>query len=146
MEYKLRKLKATDAFLIIKLINKFGIMEFKKCFNANEIAKLAENKEGLSKEELTEKVGFNIILSCCAVIFENIGKCENEVFEFLSAVSNLNRKQVECLSLAELAQMIIEIFQKDEFKDFYKVVSGLLKQEKSASWIWFIRDIPTPWN
>lgn len=29
MEYKLRKLKATDAFLIIKLINKFGIMEFK---------------------------------------------------------------------------------------------------------------------
>ena len=124
MEYKLRKLKATDAFLIIKLINKFGIMEFKKCFNANEIAKLAENKEGLSKEELTEKVGFNIILSCCAVIFENIG---NEVFEFLSAVSNLIRKQVECLSLAELAQMIIEIFQKDEFKDFYKVVSGLLK-------------------
>lgn len=127
MEYELRKLKATDAFLIIKLINKFGIMEFKKCFNANEIAKLAENKEVLSKEELTEKVGFNIILSCCAVIFENIGKCENEVFEFLSAVSNLNRKQVECLSLAELAQMIIEIFQKDEFKDFYKVVSGLLK-------------------
>lgn len=127
MEYELRKLKATDAFLIIKLINKFGIMEFKKCFNANEIAKLAENKEGLSKEELTEKVGFNIILSCCAVIFENIVKCENEVFEFLSAVSNLNRKQVECLSLAELAQMIIEIFQKDEFKDFYKVVSGLLK-------------------
>ena len=102
-------------------------MEFKKCFNANEIAKLAENKEGLSKEELTEKVGFNIILSCVSVIFENIGKCENEVFEFLSAVSNLNRKQVECLSLAELAQMIIEIFQKDEFKDFYKVVSGLLK-------------------
>lgn len=45
----------------------------------------------------------------------------------MSAVSNLNRKQVECLSLAELAQMIIEIFQKDEFKDFYKVVSGLLK-------------------
>lgn len=127
MEYKLRKLKATDAFLIIKLINKFGIMEFKKCFNANEIAKLTENKEGLSKEELTEKVGFNIILSCCAVIFENIEKCKNEVFEFLSAVSNLNRKQVECLSLAELAQMIIEIFQKDEFKDFYKVVSGLLK-------------------
>lgn len=127
MEYKLRKLKATDAFLIIKLINKFGIMEFKKCFNANEIAKLAENKEGLSKEELTEKVGFNIILSCVSVIFENIGKCENEVFGFLSAVSNLNRKQVECLSLAELAQMIIEIFQKDEFKDFYKVVSGLLK-------------------
>lgn len=127
MEYKLRKLKATDAFLIIKLINKFGIMEFKKCFNANEIAKLAENKEGLSKEELTEKVGFNIILSCCAVIFENIEKCENEVFEFLASVSNLNRKQVECLSLAELAQMIIEIFQKDEFKDFYKVVSGLLK-------------------
>lgn len=127
MEYKLRKLKATDAFLIIKLINKFGIMEFKKCFNANEIAKLAENKEGLSKEELTEKVGFNIILSCVFVIFENIDKCENEVFEFLSAVSNLNRKQVECLSLAELAQMIIEIFQKDEFKDFYKVVSGLLK-------------------
>lgn len=127
MEYKLRKLKATDAFLIIKLINKFGIMEFKKCFNANEIAKLAENKEGLSKEELTEKVGFNIILSCVSVIFENIGKCENEFFEFLSAVSNLNRKQVECLSLAELAQMIIEIFQKDEFKDFYKVVSGLLK-------------------
>ena len=93
MEYKLRKLKATDAFLIIKLINKFGIMEFKKCFNANEIAKLAENKEGLSKEELTEKVGFNIILSCCAVIFENTGKCENEVFEFLSAVSNLNRNK-----------------------------------------------------
>lgn len=127
MEYKLRKLKATDAFLIIKLINKFGIIEFKKCFNANDIAKLAENKEGLSKEELTEKVGFNIILSCISVIFENIDKCENEVFEFLSAVSNLNRKQVECLSLAELAQMIIEIFQKDEFKDFYKVVSGLLK-------------------
>ena len=79
MEYELRKLKATDAFLIIKLINKFGIMEFKKCFNANEIAKLAENKEGLSKEELTEKsVSISFFLAC-AVIFENIGKCENEV-------------------------------------------------------------------
>ncbi len=122
MEYELRKLKATDAFLIIKLINKFGIMEFKKCFNANEIAKLAENKEGLSKEELTEKVGFNIILSSLRSYF--LKTLENVKMRFLNScqfVSNLNRTQVECLSLAELAQMIIEIFQKMNSKIFTRL-------------------------
>ena len=97
-------------------------MEFKKCFNANEIAKLAENKEGLSKEELTEKVGFNIILSSLRSYF--LKTLENVKMRFLNScqfVSNLNRTQVECLSLAELAQMIIEIFQKMNSKIFTRL-------------------------
>ena len=126
MSYELRKLTSKDIFPIVKLISKFGVNEFKKCFDPENVKGIL-NEKGEISGEITEYVGMSIVFDVAAIVMSNISKCENEIYDFLSSVSNLDRKQIEELSPAEFAQMIIDIIQKEEFADFYGVVSKLLK-------------------
>jgi len=126
MSYELRKLTSKDIFPMVKLISKFGINEFKKCFDPANVKGLL-NEKGEINGEITDYVGMSIAFDIAAIVMSNLGKCEDEIYDFLSSLSNLKRKQIEELSPAEFAQMIIDIIQKDEFKDFFGVVSKLLK-------------------
>ena len=61
------------------------------------------------------------------VVLTNMNKCENEIYQLLSNVSNLSVKEVETLDAVIFLEMIIDFVKKDEFKDFFKVVSRLSK-------------------
>lgn len=127
MAYELRKLTSKDIFPMIRLIKKFGIAEFKKCFDPKTIASFAKSKNGATEEELESAVGMNIILEIAEIVIGNLGNCENEIFDFFASISNLKRKDIEKLPMDEFMQMIIDFAHKEEFEDFFKVVSTLLK-------------------
>ena len=61
------------------------------------------------------------------IVIQNITECENEIYDFLSQISNLNKKKIEDMPMNEFFEMIIDVIQKDEFKDFFTLVSRFLK-------------------
>lgn len=127
MEYELRKLTSKDIFPMVKLISKFGIDEFKKCLDPKIIKDLVDETGGIKGDQLTSIVGMNIVFDIASIVMTNLGKCENEIYDFLASVSNLKRKEIEKMSPAEFAQIIVDFIQKEEFKDFFGVVSKLVK-------------------
>ena len=128
-KYVFRELKSTDVFPMLKLLNKIGVKEFKGCIESPDV-KAAINKAvdgGMSGDELANAVGINVIMEIAGVIFENIPKCEEDIYTLLSGVSNLSKEEVKELKMAEFFEMIIDFIRVDGFKDFIKVVSGFLK-------------------
>ena len=130
--YTFRTLGGEDVFLMFKIIGKIGVKEFNACFENDGIkhmvAAMMGEKMAKAEEESSVSVTYiSVILEVADVIFRNLPKCENEVFQILSQTSNLNVAQVKKLSLADFTEMVIDFIKKEEFKDFIKVVSRLFK-------------------
>lgn len=149
--YVLNKLEAPVIFSMCKIIRGIGIKEFKTLFGGEgafkniinmskaESAKKAngksdkENANGKSDKENANpdldviEIGAGIVLNVVGVVLENLPKCENDIYKFLSMVSNLSEKEVKSLSMADFTQMIIDVIKKEDFADFIKVVFTLFK-------------------
>ena len=130
-KYTLRALKASDFFLVTRILSKIGVKEFNACFENDGIKHLVAGMMGekaLQADEASVSVTYiSVILEVADVLFNNIAKCENEVFQMLSQTSNLTVAQVKKLPLAQFTEMVIDFIKKEEFRDFIKVVSRLFK-------------------
>jgi hypothetical protein len=124
--YTFRKFNSTDVFPMFQILGKIGINEFTKCFEKDGIKELIASFNG-ENEGIDSIVGMSVILEAVNVILGNLPKCENEIYDVLSRTSNLNKIEVKNLDLAVFTEMIIDFVQKDDFKDFFKVVSRLFK-------------------
>ena len=137
--YKLRDLCSDDIFPMLTIIRKIGIKEFKECFNKETIEKIVElfmnnakpEKEGENAQENTLVVaGISMlptVFDIAEVLLNNIPKCENDVYKFLANVSDLSVDKIKKLKMADFMGMIVDVIKKDDFKDFFKVVSELFK-------------------
>lgn len=135
--YEFRKLGAEDIFPMFSIINKIGIMEFKDFFEGGKLKEMtsaffktdAEDEEG--KDATNDKdvtaFGISIFIEIANIILKNLPKCEDDIFNLLSQTSNLSVEDVRKLGLGDFAEMIIDFVKKEEFKDFFKVVSKLFK-------------------
>lgn len=121
MEYELRTLCSKDIFPMFKIISAIGVREFKECFSSDDVKKAASENPDYAA------VGMGIFIDIAGIVMSNVPKCENEIYTFLTNISNLTRKQIEEMSISDFAQMIIDVIQKPEFKDFIGVVSKLFK-------------------
>lgn len=130
--YTFRPLGGGDVFLMFRIIGKIGVKEFNACFEHDGIKHLvaAMMGEKAVKEEETPSVSvtyISVVLEVADVIFKNLPKCEDEIFQMLSQTSDLNVAQIKKLSLAQFTEMVIDFIKKEEFRDFIKVVSKLFK-------------------
>lgn len=131
MKYELRKLCSKDIFPMSKLMSKIGISEFKQCFESDEIKAAIKNREKDGEEgkdeSAIEAIGFSVILDIGEVILSHISDCETELYKFLSGLTGVSVAELENDSLADFAELVIAVAKKEEFGDFMKVVSKLLK-------------------
>ena len=133
--YTFRPLGGEDVFLMFKIMGKIGLKEFNACFENDGIKGLVAHLVGVKMKQAAEAeetpsvsvTYISVILEVADVLFNNIAKCENEVFQMLSQTSNLSVKQVKELPLAQFTEMVIDFIKKEEFRDFIKVVSELFK-------------------
>ena len=140
--YVLNKLEAPVIFSMCKIIRGIGINEFKTLFGGEGAlkniinmskAKSAKKANGKSDKKNANpdldviEIGAGIVLNVVGVVLENLPKCENDIYKFLSMVSNLSEKEVKSLSMADFTQMIIDVIKKEDFADFIKVVFTLFK-------------------
>ena len=130
--YVFRRLEATDVFIMFKIISAIGVNEFKVLFEAKGLVDLvsklasAKGKKVKTDEEFIT-VGASVFLDLVQVIITNIPKCEREIYQLLSQVSNMKAEEIKTLDAVTFTEMVIDFLKKDEFGDFFKVVSKLFK-------------------
>ena len=73
MEYTLRKPKATDIFVVSKIIKGIGLKNIKNCFNSDEINLIMKSVSGDKvTDDVLYKIGANIMLSIGDLILEKL--------------------------------------------------------------------------
>lgn len=142
--YQLRELCARDIFPMLTIIRKIGIKEFKACFSKETIEEIvelfmngakpkteeAEGKEDNKEDNTLVAAGISIlpsVLDIADVLLNNIPKCEQDLYKFLENISNLRMDEIKKMKMSDFAGMIIDVVKKEDFKDFFKVVSELFE-------------------
>ena len=128
MEYEIRKPKATDLPVACKILKGIGLKNIAKCFNNDDIEVFKKSISGKEvTDEMLNKAGLMVILSIGDLIFEKMEDIQVDLFRFISNLTGLKVKEVEDLSLTDLANIVIAILKEPDFTDFIKVVLRLSK-------------------
>lgn len=128
--YTFRKLSSDDIFLMFSIISKIGINEFKNCFGAEGVVDVIK---GMSAEEKQDDSGAMlaagaVALEAANIILKNIWRCKEEIYTLLAQTSNLSVEEIKAEGNAVMfVEMVVDFVKKDEFPDFFKVVSKLFK-------------------
>ena len=124
---ELRKLQATDIFSMVRIINGIGFKAIKDSINVEEINELRKGMTEENSDAITSQVGMNVIMSILGTVLENLPKVENDVYEFAGNVAGMKAKDVAKMDAGDFMDLLISIFNKDEFKDFFGRASKLIK-------------------
>lgn len=127
MDFEFRALKAADLFPMMKIMGKVGINEFKDKISPDALGQMINGSKDENGVDTASIVGVSILLDVVDVLANNLPKCEKDIYSFLASVSNLGAKEIAELPPAEFAKMIIALFQKDDFRDFFTAVLGAFK-------------------
>lgn len=122
--YKLRALKAKDVFLMSKIIGSIGIDKMKDCFQSDAVQGLMQGEKNAS---LLESAGAAIFFDLANVILNHLSACEKDLYVFLAGLSGLDKNEIASLPMNTFLEMLMDVIRKEEFRDFIKVVSRLLK-------------------
>ena len=122
--YTLRELQGADIFPMSAIIKKIGVKEFKNAFQDEEITDLAKsiNSGDISKDAAASQAGMTVILNVVDVILGNLPRAEKDIYKFLASLSGMKPDEIAALPMATFTGMVIDVIQKEEFKDFIKVV------------------------
>ena len=127
MNYEMRNLQATDIFSIVKILNGIGLKNIKEAINIEEINKIRQGMTEDNASAITSQVGVNVVMSIATVILENLPKVENNLYNFIGSVIDMKAKDVAKMDMGDFMDVLIAIIQKEEFKDFFKRASKLIK-------------------
>lgn len=126
--YELRNLTADDMFPMFQILSKIGIREFKGCLESPEI-KAAISRSANGKEIDLNSVGIAVAMDMAGIILTNLPKAKEDIYQLLSGLSGMNRKEIAGLPMATFTEMVIDVVRKEEFKDFFQAVAKLFKSE-----------------
>ncbi|EOZ2853473.1 hypothetical protein ACQQ4G_003143 [Listeria monocytogenes] len=131
MEYNLRKVNATDLFLVTTIISLIGIRELKDCLRGEETMELIKDfsKDKENKDAALSAVGASVVFDIVGVVFGNLEKCRDKVFLLLSNLSGMKVKEIAELEATTFMEMLIEVI-KENSKDFIGVASKLFNLAK----------------
>ena len=127
MEYNMRNLQATDIFSVVKILNGIGLKNIKEAINIDEINNLRKGMTEDNADVITSQVGINVVMSIATIILENLPNVESDLYNFIGSVIDMKAKDVAKMDMGEFMDLLITIIQKEEFKDFFKRASKLIK-------------------
>ncbi len=134
--YELRNLEADDLFIMISIVNKIGIKEFKGCFESDEIKTAIKNmtkgKDETADESADDSadvvsIGISVALDIATILLANIGKCKNDIYALLANLSGMKEKDIAKLPIRAFTSMVIGLVKKEEFTDFFQDAVKLFK-------------------
>lgn len=126
--YTLRGLTAEDVFPMLKIISGIGLKELKSCFDSAELRDAIKNmSQGKEEGETvdTTAVGLMVAADIASIIFANLPKCKDDIYQLLSGLSGMKKKEIAELPMNVFLAMIVDVIKKEEFKDFFQDVAGL---------------------
>lgn len=128
--YTFRTLEAPDMFLMFKILGKIGISDFSDCLQKSAVQKAFKSiRNGGDMDKAAAVVGVPVLLEVVNVVIRNMDKCEQDIYQLLSAASDLTVEQVRGLDFVTFVGMVVDFVKKSEFRDFIKVVFESSKPE-----------------
>ena len=124
---ELRKLQASDLFAMVRLLNAIGFKELKTAINFDEIKEARKNITDENRETMWVELGTNLVMSLIPFFIEKLAVAETEIYSFVGGIAGMKIKDVAKMDAVEFIDLITAIFQKEEFKDFFKRASKLIK-------------------
>ena len=124
---ELRRLQATDLFSMVKILNGIGLKNFKDVIDTDEIKEMRKSINDDNAEQVVSDIGMNVVMSVLSVILENLPSVETDLYNFVGSVANMKAKDVAKMDIGDFMDLLISIAQKEEFKDFFKRASKLIK-------------------
>lgn len=125
--YTLKHLQSSDIFHMLRILSKIGVSEIKGCFSSPEIIKAISNAQASGEELDLSSLGVGVVFEIAGIIVDNIPKCEQEIYVFLSRLSGIDPEYIMNMDAVVFFEMIVDVIKKPEFKDFMRVASGLIK-------------------
>lgn len=134
--YELRNLEADDLFIMIGIISKIGIKEFKACFESDDVkaavlnmAKKADENGDAEADEGADvvSVGISVALDIASILLANIGKCKNDIYALLANLSGMKAGVIARLPAKTFTSMVVDLVKKEEFADFFQDAVKLFK-------------------
>lgn len=131
--YELRDLQADDLFIVINIVNKIGIKEFKSCFESEEVKTAVLNMAKAKEDDETDEsadvvsIGIAVALDIATILLANIGKCKGDIYELLARLSGLTAVDIAKLPVKTFTGMVIDLVKKEEFADFFQDAVKLFK-------------------
>lgn len=131
MEFELRTLKSDDLFPMFGILSKIGFKDLKEIITPEKIkdmkSMISQGDEADENSDTTMILGASVVMEIVSIIMKNLPSCKDEIYKFLSGVSGMTVKEIGNLDMVTFTEMIVAVVQKQEFKDFFKVVSKLFK-------------------
>lgn len=122
MEYTMRSLKGDDLFLVVKIINKIGFREIKKCFESNEVKNAIRSlaKGGDAENADISSVGVTVMFELVSTIMEHLPDCKSDIYQLLATLSGKTEKEIAELPMLDFVDMVTEVLKAKEFTDFFQ--------------------------
>lgn len=126
-KYELRALKASDFFLVTRILSKIGVKECKQCFESieikNAVRDMMEKQDGANIGEAdVASIGMSVVFDIAGVVLGNMENCEKDIYTLLSRLSGLKVTEIADLPMAEFGEMVIEVIKHEGFRDFFTAV------------------------
>lgn len=132
--YELRDLQADDLFVLVSIVSKIGIKEFKACFASDDVkaavmsmAKKDENEEAADNSNDITSVGISVALDIASLLMANIGRCKSDIYALLSNLSGMKAADIAKLPVMTFTSMVVDLVKKKEFADFFQEAVKLFK-------------------
>ena len=132
--YELRDLQADDLFVLVSIVSKIGIKEFKACFASDDVmaavksmAKKEEKEEAADNSNDITSVGISVALDIASILMANISKCKNDIYALLSNLSGMKAADIAKLPVMTFTSMVVDLVKKKEFADFFQEAVKLFK-------------------
>lgn len=113
--YKLRDLRDKDLWPLLNILKKIDIRECKESLLAI-----------VSKEKSVREVGILTAMDMAAIFIGNLGRAQNEIYEFWSDLSGIPVKDIQEMEFGTLPMMIMDTFTSMKGVSFFKVLFKLL--------------------
>lgn len=124
---ELRKLCATDLFVMVKILNKIGFNKLKDAIDIEEIKKARGKLKEDNNDEVFSSIGTTVVMGIAGVLLENLPNIEKDLYELIGNLANMKPKEVAQMDIAPFMECIVAILKKEEFKDFFREASKLIK-------------------
>lgn len=125
-KFELRALKASDFFLVTRILSKIGVKEFKAIIESEDIksaiGKMAAEQGGELAEADVASIGMTVVLDIASVVLERMEGCESDIYELLSRLSGLKKNEVADLPMADFGEMVMGVIKHEGFRDFFTAV------------------------
>lgn len=135
--YEFRKLKATDLFLVTKLVSKLGLNNITNACkdDINEFINVYVEKSKQNENAKDIEIDINdseyasvglAMVNLVQVILERLNDCEEEIFKLLEATSNLSLQEVKDLDIDIFISMIKDFVMQEQFSQLFTQAVSLI--------------------